>query len=1203
MSAFDLLTLPLHGTRLIEAGAGTGKTYSIEGLFLRLILDAGLAIDQILVLTFTVAATEELRRRIRNRLNALRNALAAPSGEVDDPLVSALAGRCDNPRRALRCIDDALLDFDRAAIYTIHGFCQRLLTEHAFETGSLFDFELAVDSSPLIMESAADFWRRRLYDVPPELAAFFFEQQMTGPDRLADLYGRLQRPGDLTVCGALSDPPPLERLDAFRRRYAALRTEWPRAREAVATELMTPALKVRPYGRLERAASGKQDSPRKAKVRALCRAMDRYLDADNVGFPPFTEVRQLTVESLTKATRKGASPPDHAFFHACQALADAESALRADMARYLLWFKTDFVVTAAKHLAEHKTRKNVLFYDDLLTRTRDALRRGRGLGKAARKRYRAALVDEFQDTDPVQYEIFTRLFRNKNSVLFMIGDPKQAIYGFRGADVFSYLAAAGDADARYSLVQNWRSVPALVEAVNALFAAAPRPFVLEGIDFAPARPALGADGDRGGKGALEIWQISGRADGRMLPKQDASRLLIRCVADEIGRLRSAGRPASQIAVLVRTNRQAREIKATLSERGIPAVLYSAGSVFASEEAEQLHILLGGVCEDNDTGRLRAAMTTDLIGISAADLGEGESDPEWWSQRAAPFAEDGRVWHQRGFMRMFQGLMHREGIQSRLLHHPDGERRLTNLLHLVELCHRAAVEEALGPAALVKWLARRRESAGTGADEEQIRLESDARAVQVVTVHRSKGLEFPVVFVPFAWESGAMRLPGELVFHDPDAANRLTLDLGGGDRKKSERLARTETLAEELRLLYVAVTRAKERCYLAWGRINQVETAPLTYLLHGGPVAADPDPARALSAVMKDLDETAFFAPLAPLVAAAGGSIQVRAVDPASMSPPGPAEESSPALLLNARRFSARIDRTWRVASYSLLAADHRGAAAPEAPDRDRIGPAPPGHPEGSVALPERADILDFPGGTRAGNFFHELLENAPFRPEATDQRRRLTARLLRRHRYDDRWLDAVTLGIERVLSTPLTEGDSQLILSSVRNEQRLHEVSFFFPLRRIDSRKLGGLLPGLPTAGERLRFSPVQGYLKGYIDLVFQHGGRYFLVDWKSNRIGPAAADYHRSALGRVMTEAHYHLQYALYSLALDLYLRQRDPAYRFDSGFGGVFYLFLRGMRPERGAEWGVFFDRPERALITRLRDALVAHEGIDIGRNHAHS
>ena len=256
-----------------------------------------------------------------------------------------------------------------------------------------------------------------------------------------------------------------------------------------------------------------------------------------------------------------------------------------------------------------------------------------------------------------------------------------------------------------------------------------------------------------------------------------------------------------------------------------------------------------------------------------------------------------------------------------------------------------------------------------------------------------------------------------------------------------------------------------------------------------------------------------------------------------------------------------------------------------------------------MALPERTDILDFPGGTRAGNFFHELLENAPFRPEATDQRRRLTARLLRRHRYDDRWLDAVTLGIERVLSTPLTEGDSQLILSSVRNEQRLHEVSFFFPLKRIDSWKLGGLLPGLPPAGERLRFSPVQGYLKGYIDLVFQHGGRYFLVDWKSNRIGPAAADYHRSALGRVMTEAHYHLQYALYSLALDLYLRQRDPAYRFDSGFGGVFYLFLRGMRPERGAEWGVFFDRPERALITRLRDALVAHEGIDIGRNHAHS
>jgi exodeoxyribonuclease V beta subunit len=374
---------------------------------------------------------------------------------------------------------------------------------------------------------------------------------------------------------------------------------------------------------------------------------------------------------------------------------------------------------------------------------------------------------------------------------------------------------------------------------------------------------------------------------------------------------------------------------------------------------------------------------------------------------------------------------------------------------------------------------------------------------------------------------------------------------------------------------------------------------LTYLLHGGPIAEDPDPARSLSALVKGLDPAAFFAPLESLVMASGGSIRVQHVDPASMPAPDPGEKSTPRPRLSARRFAARIDRSWRVASYSLLAADHRGEEASEAPDRDRIGAAAPRPPEDAPARPAHTDILDFPGGTRAGNFFHELLEKAPFDPDAGDSRRVLAARLLRRYRYDERWLDAVTLGVDRVLSTALKGEDSQLVLSSVPKERRLHEVSFFFPLKRIDGRKLSDLLPDLPPAGERLRFSPVQGYLKGYIDLVFQHGGRYFLVDWKSNRIGPQASDYHRPALDRVMAGARYHLQYALYSLALDLYLRQRDPEYRFDSGFGGVFYLFLRGMRPERGADWGVFFDRPKSALVTRLREQLVADNGPISGRN----
>ncbi len=1188
MTDFDLLHLPLDGVQLIEAGAGTGKTYSIEGLFLRLILEAGLTVDQILVLTFTVAATAELRERIRRRLSTLRRALAGSA--VDDASAAAIARRAPDPRGALRTVDEALLDFDRAAIYTIHGFCQRLLTEYAFETGSLFDTALAADPGPMVEEVSSDFWRRHLTEAPPELAAHFFAQQMTGPARLAALYGKLQRPGAMAICGARSRPPGLSLLDPFRRRFADLKRRWPRDRDSVAAALMTPALKNPSYGSPEGTSPGAEISPRQAKVETLCRSMDRYLDEESLGFPTFSEFHRFTAEGLAKATRKGASVPEHPFFDACSALFQAESGLRDEMDRYLLWFKSAFVAAAPDLLADEKHRKNVLFYDDLLLRTREALRQKRGLARAAENRYRAALVDEFQDTDPVQYEIFKGLFRHKDRALFMIGDPKQAIYGFRGADVFSYLSAAADADIRHSLLDNWRSAPSLIRGVNALFSGVDRPFLLDGIDFAPARPAL-SPGEEQEDGALEIWRVAGREDGRPLPKGEASGLLIGRVVDEIDRLLSAGRPAGQIAVLVRTNRQARDVKSALTARRIPAVLYSAGSVFQSEAAEQLHYLLLGIAEPADPGRVRAALTTDLIGVPAVELAAGESDPDWWSRRAAPLAEDNRTWRHSGFIRMFQALMERERIRGRMLARTGGERRLTDLLHLVELCHCAAAEGNLGPSGLLKWLAARRESAAAAAaDEEQLRLESDALAVQVVTVHRSKGLEFPVVFVPFGWESSAGRPGPELLFHDPDAGYRLTLDLGGGDRKRSERLVRNEALAEDLRLLYVALTRAKERCYLAWGRINPVETSPLTYLFHGAGAAAESDPAAALARAVKGLSDFEFFAPLNRLAATAGGSIAVLPLDSAPPAAGAGQKRTESAKPLSARVFSGRIDRSWRVASYSMLAAGHRETEEGETPDRDRIGGGDARPAPAAPKAPAMDDILDFPGGARAGTFFHEVMEKIPFGAGGAGERRALVARFLNRYRYDRRWQEAVFCGIERVLSTPLSADDPDLVLSAVPRTLRLHETAFFFPLKRVDARTLASLLPeGAPLSGG-LRFSPVQGYLKGYIDLIFRHRGRYFLVDWKSNRLGERPSDYDPGALSRVMGEANYSLQYALYCLALDLYLRNRDPGYTYDAGFGGVFYLFIRGMRPERGPELGVYFDRPEAAAIARLRQVLVA-------------
>lgn len=1193
MIPFDLMQVPLRGVRLIEAGAGTGKTYNIEGLFLRLILEPRLPVEQIVVLTFTVAATAELRDRIRRRLVRLRTVLTEGVDHGKDPLITGLFQAVTDQKQALRAVDAAVSDFDRAAVHTIHGFCHRLLTEHAVETGTLFDTEIAVDPTPLIDEAAADFWRRHLHDAPPELAAFLFEQKTRGPDAFSALYRRLRKPAEMRISGRLEAKPELARLEAFRAQTEALKSEWQRQRERVRNALMDPVLKGNLYGSVAENPAGSGLSRRKERVDALIQSMDRHLSPDSLAFPLFADFHRFTDDAIRAGTRKGMSPPQLTFFEACGRILETAEELRLEMERFRLWLKTEFVATAPERLKGHKRRKNVLFYDDLLTRVRDALRENPGFAEAAARRYKAALVDEFQDTDAVQYEICRGLFGDDRGPLFMIGDPKQAIYGFRGADVFSYLAAAKSAEQRYSLAWNWRSDPGLVRGVNELFSLASRPFLLEGIPFAPARPAR-TERCAAGPG-LSLCLLSSDA-GRPAAKSDAVPRLARWAADEIGGLINGGRPAGQIAVLVRTNRQAQIVKSILSQRRIPAVLYSTGSVFGSSEAEELQRLLSGVRRPLDLRRVRAALCTRLLGESAQSLQAGESDASWWPQKTAQFVDARRIWSEGGFIRMIHRFMDQEGIRRRLLTHPSGERMLTNLLHLVELCHRAETERNLSPAGLIQWISRKRQATFHDADEEQLRLESDAAAVQVVTVHRSKGLEFPIVFIPFGWSADASRVSEELVFHDPEAGDRLTVDLGGRQRDRSARLARTETLAEDLRLLYVAVTRAVERCYLAWGRINQAERSSLAYLFYGPALKGNPDPVEALARHVKGLSDADFHAPLKRLESAAGGDVFLCRIEEEAHPTSVRQEGEKPAL--SVRRFSGTIDRSWRVASYSHLAASpgvRFGPGEIEQPDRDRVGAGPESVSDGPEEG-DRRDILTFPGGVRAGHFFHELLENAPFSPDGKEERRRLAALKLRQYGFEEHWQKAVCEGIQRVLAAPLAAEPPDLRLEAIPRAHRLHELAFFFPLQQVSPEDLEALLPSFSAAGQektpgsRLHFSPVRGVLKGYIDLVFFHRGRYYLVDWKSNYLGPDRKGYDPGALSRVMREARYDLQYTLYCLALDLYLRKKDAEYRYETGFGGAFYLFLRGMHPEAENRPGVFFDRPKASLLVRLRDRLVA-------------
>jgi exodeoxyribonuclease V beta subunit len=1203
MEPFDAIKTPLTGTTLIEASAGTGKTYTIAGLFVRLVLEQELEVEQILVVTYTTAATEELKTRIRSKLIQARQGLLR--GGSRDPFIGRLISTLQDPDAAAARLDGVLADFDRAAILTIHGFCQRLLHEHAFETGTFYDTELMTDPTVYYQEVAEDFWRKNLYDAAPELIGFLFtEKKVGGPEVFYRLMKNVTIP-DLEILPKLTEPH-LTHLDEYRRLCHRLATDWKSVRPRVGELLTDPALNATIYGSLKPDPRLTGGRPRDFKIAAWVESMDRFTGEDVTGFPLFNGFEKFSAAYLKRSTKKNCAPPEHPFFDLCDRLHGTGEALKTEMERYFLYLKSVFFQFVRAALADIKKRHNRHFYEDLLLTVRDALQEDRPgsdmLIKAVRRRYKAALVDEFQDTDSVQYTIFSRLFGRPPAVLFMIGDPKQSIYGFRGADIFSYMEAAERATKKYSLYENWRSEPAMITAVNTLFAGVRRPFWYDEIRFEKARPGRGSEGaSTTEEPALILWYLPSQ-EGKSVNKSDATRRIAAAVGDEIARqvaATAAPLPLADIAVLVRTNRQARLMKESLSERRIPSVLYGAGNIFDTPEALEILQVLTGVLEHHREVRFRAALVTDMLGISAAEIDRAAVSEHQLETRRAHFREYAEEWNRYGFMRMMRWLMAREGVRTRLLAYPDGDRRLTNLLHLTEILHQQTIQEEPGMASLLKWLADKLNPATPRSEEHQLRLESDARAVRIVTTHKSKGLEYPVVFCPFGWEGSLITNDRDIICHEQGPPRRRVLDLGSDQVELRRRLAQQEMLAENLRLLYVALTRAKTRCYLVWGHINTAETSAPAYLLHR-PACDGDDIVASLTTHLTGLTDGDRRAELARLAAASGGSILLRDI-PADRSVP-PSMPISDATPLFCRNFSGAIDTTWRISSYSALVS--RRNANADSPDRDAHSPPPVADNDGAVsamALPatELRTIFTFPKGARAGIFFHELLEQLDFTDAVPENREARIHEKLRAHGFDPLWAAAVKSAIDRVLSVALVSGLPGLTLGSVGLHQRLNELAFYFPVKPVTPHRLrdifaahpaAGIPPAFPSDLEKLSFAPSRGFLKGYIDMVFINEGRYYLIDWKSNHLGHRTEDYHTENLQTAMNEAYYILQYCLYTLAFNRYLKMRDPAYSYETHFGGVFYIFIRGVDPAKGPAYGIYRDRPDAGLIEALDQALIA-------------
>lgn len=1167
----DPLHFPLAGRRLIEASAGTGKTYTITALYLRLLLgseglSSALRVDQILVVTFTEAATEELRDRIRSRIHDAF--MVFRGAESHDDFLLALRDQQEDLQRSARMLEYAARQMDEAAIFTIHSFCQRMLRQHAFESGSLFETELVADIAPLQRQALLDCWRDLIYPAASDLSEAI-QQIWANPDQLqADLKPMLGKP-ELKLIPVLNTTTLAQQWQDSQAWLQCFRQQWRDHFAQPGADLAA----------LIQASGVNKNSYRKTSVAKWLGCIYDYVQGESLSLSKDVEeaIEKLSQSRLSEKTPASKKAPEHPLFVLCDHYLEQRLPLR------------ELLLTLIRQRIEQRFAKlkqdyRLLSFDDLLSQLDAALQQDhRGLlADAIGKQYPVAMIDEFQDTDLLQYRIFSQLYPDvPQRGLFMIGDPKQAIYGFRGADIFTYIKARREVTEHYTLETNWRSSRPMIMAVNRLFAHSPAPFIYnDDIPFLPVKEAGKADktpftlyGHH--SAALQFW-FSG---DEVVNKQNYLQQMAQaCACDIDSKLRAAAEgqaligersmQAKDIAILVRDRHEAAVVMAALADRGVHSVYLSGrDSVFNSREAFDLQLLLQAVAEPQDESRLRAALASSLLNYPAGWLDQLSHDEQLWEQLVAEFTDYREKWLQLGVLPMLRRLMRKRQLAETLRQQPLGERRLTDLLHLGEILQRASMEQD-GIAALLRWYSDQLLNPNGESDEQRLRLESDAGLVTVITVHKSKGLEYPLVFLPFACTFRKASTP---LFHDAENGLYFHLD---AKHEESLALAERERLAEDLRLLYVALTRAVYGCYIGLARITDgrskksgLQRTALGYLLLQG--AADD------AELQMHLDTLCVDASLACNEPPSGD--QQRGLFDLP-------EQNLPECV--ARQFTRRLRRDWRISSYSALVSHHSSVSPLPGLDLEVIDEKDT--PE--ERLPDAIDdIFSFPKGAQAGTFLHELFEVIDF----TDHESGLEALLEQKCQiagYEMRWIPVLRQLLGDVLTTPL--GDQTVTglpaprLADIGTAQRLVEMEFMLPSAGLNANRLNQIIrqydPLSMQAGE-LAFDSLKGMLKGFIDLVFEYQGRYYVVDYKSNHLGSQPELYRDEALANAMLEHRYDLQYQLYTLALHRLLKLRLPDYDYEQHVGGVFYLFLRGMKPELPGS-GVFHCRPTVELIEQL-------------------
>ncbi len=1192
-------TMPLQGVSLIEASAGTGKTYTMASLYIRLLLQAGensfsqpLSVDKILVVTFTEMATQELRERIRARIYQSKQLLLQYQASSDpqvfiaggDPLLGELIKTLPDLSQSIQRLSWAEQSMDTAAIYTIHSFCRRMLMQYAFNSGVHFNLELVRDESDLLARLTNEFWRETFYHQPVIVAKWVYENLKSPQELLKTIRPYL---GKEAFDVALSAPSLLElSLDEFFQQHLLARykdidefkQEWLANEQELAGFLEKNKAQIKNYradhmlGRFE-------------KMRAWAE------DPDNYSLPDI--LIYFTEKDIAAKTKADFEPLQHSLLSQAEKLIKQSEGISLTLPIVLY----HSIQTIRQKLFDYKNHHTQKSFDDLLRLVREGLcgENGQELAALIRNQYPFAMIDEFQDTDAQQYQIFSKIYienQTPQSGFIMIGDPKQSIYKFRGADIFTYFKASRQANQRFTLKENWRSTAALIQCVNGIFDfKQPAPFLFDEIPFEPVKagknlPHFNLNGQD--EPALSCY-LGDAYNQEQFAETCAISIQQWLKSAEKNQAKFGDEPlqAKNIAVLVRSWKEAQSVKTALQNLGIASVYLSDKSnVFDSETAQELALILQACLNPLNERHILNAIATRLFGLTSAEIYQIKQDENLWEHWVEAFFAYQKTWQQKGILVMLHQLLLNEenSLTQRLLVRSQGERILTDFLHLAELLQQASrLNES--EAALLRWFEKQIQ--GTDRLEESIRLESERDLVKIVTIHKSKGLAYDLVWLPFI-ASPAKGVKDTITTYY--AKDQVLWDM----ENQQSALVLKENLAEEMRLLYVALTRAKYQVACCLPKSFEKKWNGLLYALSEGTIGEKItlseayDTRSLLQALQQKVGEP---------------NVAIHRVEDLEAS--APLVSASHNQIFSPAIFNGNIEYHWGVTSFTDMVHKHQrnklklqeenesagqiSSVFDQGKDYDFNVPptanlsednAPP--QENEIAYPQGYSPFDLPSGVRVGTILHRYLEKNTAQSALDEQN---LAKLCQLLQLDEQWISTLQQWFNAIYHSPLLAGKN-LTLAQIQQQDCLKEMQFYLKLSKaFDATAFNRALQNYhPYSSQNLIFERLQGMLRGFIDLVFRHQGKYYVLDYKSNLLGNKIENYQPAQLPEVMKNGFYDWQYLLYTLALHRYLQSRDPDYQYERDFGGVIYTFLRGMNGQD--QNGIYFDKPDWRLIQALEE-----------------